>query len=182
MTYQVVGSGDIIEMANVKIGNLKSFQIEFVPTVKMAPKASVVVFYMTFDGEIISDSLKVEFGNEMRNFVSLSAEPNSIDLKHFLAQIDIELSSDQVKPGDQMEISVKTNPNSFVGLLGVDQSVLVLKKGNDLEASAVLNELEQYDTRNLYNYYFDSDQKVFKDFEASNLFTITNAKKEFGAR
>lgn len=78
-----------------------------------------------------------------------------------------------------MKISVKTNPGSFVGLLGVDQSVLVLKKGNDIEVSAVLNELEQYDTGTLLN-NFDRDRKVFKDFEASNLFTVTNAKKEYG--
>lgn len=81
-----------------------------------------------------------------------------------------------------MEISVKTNPGSFVGLLGVDQSVLVLKKGNDIEASAVLNELEQYDSRTLFNHYYDRDRIVFKDFEASNLFTVTNAKKEYGKR
>lgn len=70
MTYQIVGSGDIIELVNVKVGNLKNFQIEFMPTSRMAPKVNVVVFYMTSDGEIISDSLKIEFGSEMRNFVS----------------------------------------------------------------------------------------------------------------
>jgi hypothetical protein len=41
----------------------------------------------------------------------------------------LETSTPQVEPGQNLSISIKTNPNSFVGLLGVDQSVLLLKKG-----------------------------------------------------
>lgn len=31
-----------------------------------------------------------------------------------------------------VELTVETKPNSYVGILGVDQSVLLLKSGNDI--------------------------------------------------
>jgi len=37
-----------------------------------------------------------------------------------------------VEPGKTVDVTVKAKPNSYVGVLGVDQSVLLLKSGNDL--------------------------------------------------
>jgi CD109 antigen len=54
----------------------------------------------------------------------------------------LELSKDQCKPSDEIELSVQSKPNSFVGLLGIDQSVLILKKGNDIEKEDVFAEEE----------------------------------------
>lgn len=45
-----------------------------------------------------------------------------------------------------MSLKVKTNPHSFVGLLGVDQSVLLLRSGNDLNRDLILNNLATYST------------------------------------
>lgn len=50
----------------------------------------------------------------------------------------------QAKPGQEVTLNVKTDPNSYVGLLGVDQSVLLLKSGNDLHRHAILNDLKLY--------------------------------------
>jgi hypothetical protein len=47
----------------------------------------------------------------------------------FLPKVKLELSTLQAGPGQNLDITINTNPNSFVGLLGVDQSVLLLKKG-----------------------------------------------------
>lgn len=77
-----------------------------------------------------------------------------------------------------MDISVTTRPNSFVGLLGVDQSVLLLKKGNDIEASTVFQELEKYGNVEKHKYY--SSKKWYNDFHDSNAVIITNAKKPYG--
>lgn len=76
----------------------------------MVPKARLVVYYFK-DGEIVSDHLDIDFGDDLQNFVKL------------------ELSALQAKPGQDIDITVSTRPNSYVGLLGVDQSVLLLKKG-----------------------------------------------------
>jgi hypothetical protein len=116
LTYQVLSKGDVVSSETLSVPDAKSFHIEFTPSLAMIPKVNFVVFYITDDGEIISDSLDIEFGNELRNFV------------------DIDLSKNQAKPGENLDIIVSSNANSFVGLLGVDQSVLLLKKGNELKS------------------------------------------------
>jgi CD109 antigen len=46
--------------------------------------------------------------------------------------VDIQVTPDSVEPGKAVDIVVKAKPNSYVGVLGVDQSVLLLKTGNDI--------------------------------------------------
>lgn len=103
-------------------------------------------------------------------------------LKFFLPQIELQTSATVSKPGEELDISISTSPNSFVGLLGVDQSVLVLKKGNDIEVSSVFDDLESYGKANKMNHKWVSGYEsiMYKDFDASEMFLITNAKKEFG--
>jgi CD109 antigen len=165
-TYQLAGKGDVIISDVVKVPNKKNFQFDFSPTLAMIPKANVIVYYITEDGEIISDNLKIEFANELKNFV------------------DIQVSKQQVKPGEDLDISVSSNPNSFVGLLGVDQSVLLLKKGNDIEKSTVFDELERYNKVDKHNNEWNRnfDQSNFRDFDSSEAVIITNAKKQHGEK
>jgi CD109 antigen len=74
---------------------------------------------------------------------------------------------------------VNTKPNSYVGLLGVDQSVLLLKKGNDLEKSAVFEELEKYNEKTRWNRrWYSPSQNTYSDFDESGAIVITNAKEE----
>lgn len=70
LTYQVVGKGDVIVSEVVKVPNTKKFQFEFTPTLAMVPKSNVIVFYIRENGEIVSDSTKIEFENELPNSVS----------------------------------------------------------------------------------------------------------------
>lgn len=102
--------------------------------------------------------------------------------EQFELQIKLETSAAVLKPGGNLNISINASPNSFVGLLGVDQSVLVLKKGNDIERSSVFTDLEAYNKADKINNIWISghDSLKYKDFDASEMFMITNAKKEFG--
>lgn len=70
LVYQVLAKGDVLVSEIVSISNTSNFQFELKPTFAMVPKANLVAFYITPDGEIISDSLKLEFDNELKNFVS----------------------------------------------------------------------------------------------------------------
>jgi CD109 antigen len=89
------------------------------------------------------------------------------------------LSSEQGKPGEQVSITVSTKPNSYVGLLGVDQSVLLLKKGNDIEKSSVFDELDKYNEKTRWNRrWYGNYHNTFTDFETSGAAIITNAKEE----
>lgn len=70
LTYQVLSKGSIAILESLQVPSVKNFQIEFKATFAMIPKASVIVYYITSDGEIISDSLELEFDSELKNFVS----------------------------------------------------------------------------------------------------------------
>lgn len=76
---------------------------------------------------------------------------------------------------------MKSQPKSIVGLLGVDQSVLLLKRGNDIEKSAVVDELNSYNNIDRYN--FESKDNAYyssyTDFWMSNAIIITNTKPEY---
>jgi Alpha-2-macroglobulin bait region domain len=97
----------------------------------------------------------------------------------FVYQINLELSSQQSKPGEQVSIKVSTKPNSYVGLLGVDQSVLLLKKGNDIEKSAVFEQLDKYNEKTRWNRrWYSGNSGSYSDFENSGAAIITNAKEE----
>ncbi len=54
------------------------------------------------------------------------------------------MSSPSAKPKDNITIGINSNPHSYVGLLGVDQSVTLLKKGNDIEADIIFEQLDEF--------------------------------------
>lgn len=62
--------------------------------------------------------------------------------------ITLEPSVNETQPGQEIALKITTPAKSFVGLLGVDQSVLLLRTGNDIEAGGVTNTLDEY-----ANYY-----------------------------
>jgi hypothetical protein len=41
------------------------------------------------------------------------------------------------KIGDNVRLHIKTKPNSFVGLLAVEENATLLKNGNDIDADSV---------------------------------------------
>lgn len=168
LTYHIIAKGNIVDSNTFSLPKTsvksKTHQFEIMPKISMMPQSKIIVFYLTGDGEIISDSAEIEFEEDLDNHV------------------DIELSKSELLPGDEITISVSSNPNSYVALLGVDQSVLLLKSGNDIDKTVIFSEINQYSEINEYNYGFspDYDWRTRWDFENSNAFIITNAKKEFG--
>lgn len=70
LTYQVLGRGDVIISRTLQVPSSKNFNFRFLASFAMVPKASLVVYYIREDGEIISDHLKIELGDELQNHVS----------------------------------------------------------------------------------------------------------------
>lgn len=66
-------------------------------------------------------------------------------------------------------MKVKTEPDSYVGLLGVDQSVLLLKSGNDFAKDAVFNGLNKFETSTPWQRGYGSYPG-----QSSGLVTLTN--------
>lgn len=70
LTYQVLGRGDIIVTRTLPVNGLKKYNFRFLASFSMVPKANLVVYYIRPDGEIISDHVKIELGDELQNSVS----------------------------------------------------------------------------------------------------------------
>lgn len=70
LSYQIFGKGSLVESKTISFDSTKNALISFIPKVTMIPKAHVIIFYLTSDGEMVSDKVDVEFGNELINFVS----------------------------------------------------------------------------------------------------------------
>ena len=101
----------------------KSHLIDFLATEEMAPKSQLIAYAMRNDNkEIIVDATDFKVNGMFRN------------------QVKLILNKDKAKPGEDIKIHVKSSPNSFLGLLAVDKSVLLLNsKDNDITAKMVRN-------------------------------------------
>ncbi|XP_017300547.2 CD109 antigen [Diaphorina citri] len=128
ISYQVLGRGDVIMADTITVpGNKMSTVIRFLATYAMAPTAHVIVQYVREDGEVVADGLDLELEGGLQNFVSANVSP------------------DETEPGSNIQINLEAKPNSYIGLLAVDQKVLLLKTGNDIGKEDVMRELRSYD-------------------------------------
>lgn len=70
LSYQIIGRGSSVDANYVNFESTKKYILEIKPTLMMIPKAQIIIYYLTKDGEIISDRTEIEFGNELLNNVS----------------------------------------------------------------------------------------------------------------
>uniref|UniRef100_T1IYG2 TEP1-F n=1 Tax=Strigamia maritima TaxID=126957 RepID=T1IYG2_STRMM len=135
--YQIVlGRGDIVFADKVEANGQKTIAVKFVATNNMSPRTRFIIYYTTSSGEVVADGLSFEVEGVFRNFV----------IKLFQKIVDLKANKHGSQPGDTINFQVTTQPNSFVGLLAVDQSVLLLKSGNDVTQEEIIHQLELFDT------------------------------------
>ena len=70
ITYQILGRGDVVISKTLNVGGQYKFNFRFLASFKMVPKANMIVYYIRPDGEIISDNVKIEIGEDLQNYVS----------------------------------------------------------------------------------------------------------------
>nr|ADA77514.1 thioester-containing protein-C [Azumapecten farreri] len=128
LVYQVLGRGSIAVSGAINGNNAKAFPFNVPLNAKMAPNARIVAYYVRADGEIVTDSISFDVSGTFENDVS------------------IRFDKSKAQPGDGINVDVSADPNSIVNLLAVDQSVLLLKSGNDITPAEVVDELKSYDT------------------------------------
>jgi len=97
-----------------------------------APAVTVVAWYMTDTLEILADSIKLTVTGGFANQVSLTFDKES------------------VKPAENISVTVNACPGSFVGILAVDQSVLLLDSANRFTQDSVASDLDEYNTASSY--------------------------------
>lgn len=130
VVVEVMAKGDIVLARNVHTEQSRNTLYFSIPiTHRMTPKARLLVYYAREENrEIVADALHFSVDGVFKTPVAVSS------------------SVSQTKPGGQVDIRVDTKPSAYVGLLGVDQSVLLLKAGNDISQQDVIQELQSYDT------------------------------------
>lgn len=165
-TYQVIGHGKVIYAENVAVPNRNYHVFKFKATFELVPKATLIV-YRFKDGEIVATKTDVTIDDDLNNFVKL------------------KLSTTETQPGKDVNIDIITNAESYVGLVGVDQSVLLLKKNEGLTKDDALREMEDYQ-----NHFHSTESgpwsveprsylnDYFRPFEHSNVILFTNAEHE----
>ncbi|KYN22068.1 hypothetical protein ALC57_05544 [Trachymyrmex cornetzi] len=127
ISYEILGRGDILDAGSIYVQDKYTTSFKFLATYVMAPIAHVIVYYVRTDGEVLADSLDVELTGVLQNHVS-----------YYLKCLSF-------MPGENVNLMISAKPNSFIGLLGVDQRSLLLKSGNDISYDQVYKELQMYD-------------------------------------
>nr|XP_022294874.1 CD109 antigen-like [Crassostrea virginica] len=130
LTYQILSRGSIVHAGSADGNNRMSFTFAIQLTAKMAPTAKLLAYYVRTNGEIVTDSISFNVAGVFQNQVSLSFD------------------KPKAQPAENVNIRITADPMSVVNLLVVDQSVLLMKSGNDITQEEVINEINTYDTTN----------------------------------
>ncbi|XP_011185796.2 thioester-containing protein 1 allele R1 [Zeugodacus cucurbitae] len=120
----IVGRGNIVYSNVIKVPNggwTQAHTFSVTPTHEMMPDAHIFAYFFK-NGKMFYYETTFSVINEFKNTISIDA-------------------NEVVKPGTFIQLSVDTEPNSYVGLLGMDKSVLLLKEGNDFNAKAIFDDL-----------------------------------------
>nr|AVP12646.1 CD109 antigene-like protein 1 [Littorina littorea] len=128
LVYQVMSRGSIVSAGKVAAAGASSKLFSLSVTPAMAPNARIVLYYVRTDGEIVTDSISFDVEGAFQN------------------QVSVSIDKTQAEPADAVRVTVNADPQSKAYLLAVDQSVLLLKSGNDITAGQVIDELKGYDT------------------------------------
>ncbi|XP_031621506.1 CD109 antigen-like [Contarinia nasturtii] len=160
-TYLIIGHFGAVYAENVNVDS-KSHTFKFNATFDLVPKATVIVYHLK-DNEMVSSKTDVAIDS---NYVKL------------------KLSTAETQPGKDVNIDVTTNPESRVGLVGVDQSVLLLKKGDGLSRDDIMQEMDEHQ-KHFFNAgtgpwsvaWRNHYEDFFNAFDDCKMILITNAKQ-----
>lgn len=162
----MIAHGKVIAAENIAVPDRHYHVFKFKATFDLVPKAMLIVYRFKND-EIVATKTEIPIEDNLNNYVKL------------------KLSSVEVQPGKDVNIDVVTNPKSYVGLVGVDQSVLLLKKNNDLTKEAAMQEMNDYE-----EHFHETENgpwtveprryinDYWRNFDYSNVILFTNAKQE----
>nr|CAD7424615.1 unnamed protein product [Timema monikensis] len=163
LSYQVIGRGDVLVANTVPVSNSHTHKFRFLATYAMAPTAHILVTFLKDDGEVVADALDIQMEGVLQNFV------------------DIEVNPMEARPGSDVDIVVKAKPNSYVGILGIDQSVLLLKSGNDITEEDVIDydagdhNPHMFERRRKRSFFFWPGSATAKEvFDKSGAVILTN--------
>lgn len=168
LNFTVLSKGQIMTEGSVGT-NGTSATVFFPVTQRMAPRARFLAYYMRPDSEVVANVIDFEVAGLLQNNVSISVTP--------------ENRTEYAEPGESALIRVQTAPNSFVGMLAMDQSLLLLKSGNDVTESDVTIAVQGFDSDSWSfddafgssRFKFPDGRSVFRFLEQAGLIVLSNA-------
>ena len=149
--YILVGRGNIFKTQHVDLCSEKTkiYNLTFRAEFPLCPKGKIYVFYINQTNHYISKEIEFHINVQLQNQITVTA-------------------SEQFKPGEEVVIEIKTTPHSFVGLMAVDQSVLMRSRNNDFQVVNVGKILNSYDNCEVW-------RPDYLPGETIGLVTLTNA-------
>ncbi|XP_025086890.1 CD109 antigen-like [Pomacea canaliculata] len=127
LSYQILSRGVVYEAKTVDATGQHVIVIDIPLTPDLAPTAHMMAYYVRPDLEIVADGIAFNVDGVFENEVSL------------------ELSTNKSEPHTDLQVHVTADPDSVVYLLAVDQSVLLMKSGNDVTPKQVDDAVTAYD-------------------------------------
>nr|XP_039257927.1 CD109 antigen-like [Styela clava] len=110
----------------VKETDSSKFNYMFDVTNDMSPNVYVIVSFIRDDDEIVADSVRITVQATFENKVTITT------------------NTDKTDAGMPVSITVNAAAGSFVGLRAIDQSVSLLKSGNDITKYKISRDLDKY--------------------------------------
>lgn len=147
-TYIIVARGRILETKTISCSYEDSESSEYIKnfsffaTSEHTPKTNVLIFNV-HNKELVSSNVTVRMNSDFKNFIELDVIKDA-------------------NPSQIIDINVKTNQNSYIGLLGIDKSSKLLRSGNDLTIEDVWNEFgDMFQLKN--EGFFRKNQPFYKN-------------------
>lgn len=160
--YNLVARGKVAYSGTIKVPKRKYHVFKFVATFELAPRVEIIVYQFKGD-ELLASKAEIEFTEDLSNYLK------------------IKMSTQEASPGQNVSIDVISNRQSYIGLLVVDQSVLLLKKNNALTKEEAFSELGSYQSQHHPVSDFSYSSRYFgTDYIWSNIILFTNAMKQEG--
>jgi hypothetical protein len=74
LNYQIFNHGGAIDSKIFSVPNSKKFEVKIASQSSMAPNSEIIFYYLTSDGEIISDKISAKFEKTLPNDVRITCE------------------------------------------------------------------------------------------------------------
>ncbi|XP_037809421.1 CD109 antigen-like [Lucilia sericata] len=153
LMYTLMGHASLIHTEHIKVPpNQKAHIITITPSIEMIPRSYIYVYYV-HKGNLHYEEMIISFPQEFENQISMSAPK-------------------QVKPGEEVTIALKAQPQSYVSILAVDLGVYLLDSSYDLNGPEIMSDLYEETS------YSPIAATVYPGL-TSGLLTLTNAHYRF---
>ncbi|KAL4237648.1 hypothetical protein ACF0H5_002362 [Mactra antiquata] len=124
--YAVIANDRVVQSGAIQDSTSDIAHISFTVTTDMKPYAKLVVYF---------------FDTSMWNADALFFDVHE-DSNKFKNKISLSFDKTKAEPGENVSLSIATDPMSLVNLLAVDQSVLLLATGNDVTQEDIISSLK----------------------------------------